>query len=871
MKLSLCLLAMSVIASALFSPKYFGTQVSSGFSTVHPAISGHDAGVFSPPLTAALANRGGLNRSPLGVTSVMAAAGDPELPRIYLDTTYVAPAGKTITVNAGGDFQAALNQAQPGDVIALQAGATFLGNFVLPNKSGAKWIVIRSSTPDANLPPPGTRVTPANSSLMPKLISPNSEPVVQTAAGAHHFRLIGLEIGVAAGVDIYNLVGFDADQTSIFQMPHDLIVDRCYIHGNATGNARRGVAVNSASTAIIDSYISNIHEVGADSQAICGWNGTGPFKIVNNYLEGAGENVLFGGADPSIQNLIPSDIEFRLNYVYKPVSWKKGHPSYAGTPWTVKNLLELKNAQRGLVDQNVFENNWAEAQNGFAILFTPVNQNGGSPWSVVQDITFTNNIVRHSGSGFNISGPDNEAGTSLPSQRIQIKNNLVDDINGEKWGSTDYGPADGRFAQIIGGPVNITFDHNTVFQSGVIVIADYAPSPGFIFRNNIVPHNLYGVIGANVGCGTEALNFYFPGAIFQKNVLVAVPGGIPYPPDNFLPTSFSQVGFVNMAGADYRLSATSPYRNAGTDGKDIGCQFGVTINPPPPSPTPTPTPTPTPKPTPDITPPIISAVTSSGISTTSATISWVTNENSNSQVEFGPTTAYNTVTPVNTALLTNHLVMLTNLSPGNLYHYRVKSKDATGNLGVSGDFTLTTLAAPVSGGNQLVIWTKLVNATLTGTTLRKTAGCEGCESTAISQQMITSGNGYLEIAASGMEKEGRIGLMLGNRTASASNIDYAIGFSGGLVSIRERGVYRMEMASQKGDVFRIAVENGVVKYYKNGAEIYRSRVVPTYPLVSAVALWTLKSSVTNVVIASSPAATAVVTGSKASTSSWSSK
>ena len=50
--------------------------------------------------------------------------------------------------------------------------------------------------------------------------------------------------------------------------------------------------------AVIDSYLSEAHVVGFDSQAICGVNGPGPFKIVNNYLEGSGENVMFGGADP---------------------------------------------------------------------------------------------------------------------------------------------------------------------------------------------------------------------------------------------------------------------------------------------------------------------------------------------------------------------------------------------------------------------------------------------------------------------------------------------------------------------------------------------------------------------------------------------
>src|SRR5262249_4602591 len=212
------------------------------------------------------------------------APGDPELPRIYLNTTYVAPTGTTINVAAGGDLQAAINLAQPGDVIMLQAGASFTGNFKLPNKNGSSWIIIRSSTPDANLPPPGTRITPDKSALLPKVISPNSDAAVTTDSAAHHYRFIGIEFGVAMGTGIYNIVAFDGDQTSLAQMPHDLIIDRCYIHGNDSDAARRGVLLNSASTAVIDSYISNIHEDGADSQAVCGWNGSGPFKIVNNYL-----------------------------------------------------------------------------------------------------------------------------------------------------------------------------------------------------------------------------------------------------------------------------------------------------------------------------------------------------------------------------------------------------------------------------------------------------------------------------------------------------------------------------------------------------------------------------------------------------------
>jgi hypothetical protein len=396
-------------------------------------------------------------------------------------------------VPAGGNLQAALNGASPGDTIVLQAGATYVGNFVLPARAGSSYIVIRTSALGAGFPAEGTRVGPADAPLMARLVTPNSAPAVSTASGAHHYRLVGLEIGVAPDVTLnYGLVAFgdgSSAQNSLAGVPHDLVLDRCYVHGNATGNMRRGVALNSAAAAVVDSYIAECHEVGADSQAICGWNGPGPYKIVNNYLEGAGENVLFGGADPYIQGLIPSDIEFRRNTLSKPLRWKVGHPTYAGIHWSVKNIFELKNAQRVLVEGNTMEHNWVDGQNGFAILFTPRNQDGTAPWSVVRDVTFRNNVVRNVGAGINILGRDYYH-ASQTTTRIAIVNNLFENVDGAAWGGSN-----GRLVQFISGADAITFDHNTAFQTGPIVFADGDASTRVAITNNIVPHSEYGIIG----------------------------------------------------------------------------------------------------------------------------------------------------------------------------------------------------------------------------------------------------------------------------------------------------------------------------------------------------------------------------------------
>ncbi|MBZ5538877.1 MAG: fibronectin type III domain-containing protein, partial [Acidobacteriia bacterium] len=98
--------------------------------------------------------------------------------------------------------------------------------------------------------------------------------------------------------------------------------------------------------------------------------------------------------------------------------------------------------------------------------------------------------------------------------------------------------------------------------------------------------------------------------------------------------------------------------------------------------------------TPDTTPPTISAVSSSSITSSAATISWTTDEASDSQVDYGTTTGYGSSTPLNASLVTSHSAGLSGLTGSTLYHYRVKSKDAAGNLATSGDFTFTTSATP---------------------------------------------------------------------------------------------------------------------------------------------------------------------------------
>lgn len=493
-----------------------------------------------------------------GAAAAAAAAADavstgatPAPPRELVDTTLMAPTGRTLTVPGGGDLQDALDEARLGDEIVLQAGAVYEGPFVLPQKKqGTGWITIRSSAVGKDFPPPGARVRPSHAAQMATLLA-GRQGVVIASRRAHHFRFIGIEIRPAEGGFVRELVLLgDNSARSVEDLPHHVILDRCFLHGGPTGGARRGVAMNGRHLAIIDSYVSDIKEEGQDSQAVVGWGGNGPFKIVNNYLEGAGENILFGGGDPIIRDLVPSDIEIRRNHVAKPLSWRPGEPEHDGGNWQVKILFELKNARRVLVDGNLFEYNWQWPGYGFAITFTVRNEDGRAPWSVIEDVTFTNNIVRHSPSGVNIMGTDDRHPPSGRAARIWIKNNLFDDINGPRWGGK------GRLFQLLRGTKDVVIEHNTAFHTGHILMAEGDPHEGFVYRYNITPHNEYGMEGAGTGVGRPTFERHFPGAAIVHNVMI---GGRSYaeryPEGNEFPDSVEAVAFVNPSRGNYRLAA----------------------------------------------------------------------------------------------------------------------------------------------------------------------------------------------------------------------------------------------------------------------------------------------------------------------------
>ena len=189
------------------------------------------------------------------------------------------------------------------------------------------------------------------------------------------------------------------------------------------------------------------------------------------------------------------------------------------------------------------------------------NQEGSAPNTVVRDITFSNNIVRHVGNGIAMHGYDNLA-TALQTRDIRIVNNVFEELGG------DLGA--GRFLVMGNEPANITVDHNTINSVGTLLMVSGRPVVGFRWTNNFARHNTYGIMGSDTAAGFGTLNEYFPGYVVAGNVLAAGKASA-YPANNYFPTVLEFIAsFINAAAGNYGLVPGSPFHNKGTDGKDIG-------------------------------------------------------------------------------------------------------------------------------------------------------------------------------------------------------------------------------------------------------------------------------------------------------------
>ena len=539
-----------------------------------------------------------------GTASAYAAL--PALPQVYVDTSMPTTSVTKTVCASGCDYtndklQQAIDDAQLGTTITLQPGTIYTplndAGFILKNKtSGSGWIIIKSATTDSALPPPGTRLTPAYASVMPTITRPPlGNYAMSCEATAHHYRIIGVQFMNPGNVDTA-IVGsaFVACnsplETSLALQSHHILFDRVYIHGPSAGGSigvKIGIAFGGQHEGVIDSTIEDL-TYSSDAQTIWSASGAGPFVIKNNALSSSGENIMFGGSDTLVTNLVPSDIEIRNNYIYKPLKWRDD-PAYKGAnPILTKNLLEHKNAQRVLIDGNVFENNWPSAQPGYALTFSPrqAASTSNQPWTVVQDITVTNNKFIGTANGIALSGMDpgitasGEPPTSLGG-RYLIKNNLF--IKHGGYSGT------GIMFQLMNGAFDVTISHNTVAspvtvsQGITLNFAGGSPAtmPGFVLQDNLFLAKNYPFVAGTGACYASSLGTVLTGYTWTNNVFAgpwSTPDGCassyaPQSNGNAYPAGESSIGYVNPSGEDYSLAAGSPHKNAASDGTDIGVNW----------------------------------------------------------------------------------------------------------------------------------------------------------------------------------------------------------------------------------------------------------------------------------------------------------
>ena len=506
------------------------------------------------------------------------------------------------TVTTAAQLQSALDCANPGATITLRQG-TYEGSFTLrykPTELEAdgvtpKRITIQSEL--ADLLGDG-RVRPAKDIYMAWLKVPagSSSPVVitelktladGTRRAASHYRFTGIKFFTDQWVNKLVVLGSGTERL-VQELPGDISFDRSYFAGSPGEGTKQGLVANGNGIVVTNSYFKDFKDTANDAQAIIIWNGGGPFIIENNYLEGSGENMMIGGGDPTIPNLVPSDAMIRHNHFFKPTAWTfetSTQPgSASGRKWRVKNLFELKNAQRVMVDGNVFENNWIQAdQQGFAILLSVRNQTGGAPWSRIADVTFKNNVIRNSIAGMKFLATD-DTFSSGQLDTVLVQNNVFVNINANAMPGTDPGDRAGRLIQVMNPsttPIDIglTVDRNTAFSTAEASFSVWQKLAGYAFTNNVVRHNACtNAVGNNCGIsgdgtlpGNDTLSHWFVAgtASVSGNILYAAGADrtATYPVGNSFPATVTFGSSIDLVTGKPSAGTTANYTVVGASGK----------------------------------------------------------------------------------------------------------------------------------------------------------------------------------------------------------------------------------------------------------------------------------------------------------------
>ena len=543
--------------------------------------------------------------------------GVAELPKTcyYTALDGTPSPGKQIRVSAKSDLAAAVNSAKCGDTLLLPAGASFDVR-VLPSKKcdDQHYITVRTDTPDSSLPPEGSRISPAWGGVASL---PGRPPFAQPSGGAakllatlvtrnpdgaavgDHVRFIGIEWTTPPDIHIGRIVMADHSDHVVF--------DRNWVHPADGAEVAHGIGLvrGSRVIAVVNSYINGLNCIArtgkcTDATGVGGGGNDDPIftlKIYNNFIESAGENILFGGSGATIN---PTDIEIRRNHLFRPMIWKEGEPGYtptaSGNPYIVKNNFELKSAIRVLFEANLLENSWGGfSQTGFSILLTAVNQSDKCPSCRVNDVTIRFDRIRNVAGVFQIANPlSKTGGASSDGGRYSIHDLFADNLHDK-----DY-KGGGPFLLLVSvhPPVHdVQIDHVTAFVKGELlaILNKGDKLPNFSITNSVfsVGDRRPPIASAGGGpdsCasktqgqGAEAvLQACFDPYKFDHNLIIGGRGS--FPKGNTTLSSGEAAGIHDLkdtVSKDPRLCRAkepgcpraSPGNAAATDSRDLGADI----------------------------------------------------------------------------------------------------------------------------------------------------------------------------------------------------------------------------------------------------------------------------------------------------------
>jgi hypothetical protein len=543
--------------------------------------------------------------------SAFSSRTSPTLPATF-DTSYPSAAAvRTVNCANATQLQNAFNDITDGDHIVMTADIS--GNFTIPSRtSSGIWVVVRTDRL-GSLPAEGTRAVAADAATkMRKLTGTGGDIGLQINSGSSYIRFVGIEITNTVNACYATMINGTVGAGAVLaDIPHHITFDRCYIHNAGDGTispnpngVRHAIAIAARYFAVVDSTIDNIISEGGESQTIYVNGGTGPVKVKNNYLRGAGESGGLFAEQPTYHpypnptDANPADITYEDNEISNDPSW----------PYAIrhicKNLLEFKQGKRILVKHNKFYNHWQGSQNGYFFVAGPKSQSVSdfSFWNDMADLTFENNLVYDVSAGLQLGRSDypTASGWSDNAKRVAIKNNLFlitgeDDQTDPNASATD----NGGLVCIQLGWEDTFVSHNTFLASkssrqataptdiySFMSLGDTTPvNRGTETKNNIVGR-VYSFFNrvSDMNSHTES------GWIVSYNAYTGLPYngfttsdfGSPMTNMSF-PADETAIGFVNRTGiaaytgtkGDYALTGGSTYHNAASDGTDLGCDVSL--------------------------------------------------------------------------------------------------------------------------------------------------------------------------------------------------------------------------------------------------------------------------------------------------------